>query len=68
MLDYIKARIGEQSTRMGLAAIVLAIALIVVPLVLHVEAATLVSENIKWLIGALFIGGLGGVLFPDKKP
>jgi hypothetical protein len=68
MLQYLKSRIGERSTNMGLAAIVLAVALIVVPLVVHVETASLVSENIKWLIGALFVGGLGGVLFPDKKP
>lgn len=67
MLTYLKARLGERSTNMGLAAIVLAVALIVVPLVVHVETASLVSENIKWLIGALFVGGIGGVLFPDKK-
>lgn len=68
VIEYLKARIGERSTKMGLAAIVLAVALIVVPIFVHVETASLVSENIKWLIGALFVGGLGGVLFPDPKP
>jgi hypothetical protein len=68
MIEYLKARIGERSTNMGLAAIILALALIIGPFIVHTENAALVSENIKWLIGTLFVGGIGGVLFPDPKP
>ena len=66
MLDYLKARIGERSTSMGITAIALALGLVIVPLVVSPEKAALVSANLQWLIGALFVGGLGGVLFPDK--
>lgn len=66
MIEYLKARIGERSTNTGLVAIVLALALIVGPLVVHADKAALVSENIKWLIATLFVGGLSAVLFPER--
>lgn len=67
MLTYIKGKLSERSTIAGIVAILLAVALLVVPLVIPAEKASLVSTNIQWLIGALFIGGIGGVLFPEKK-
>ncbi len=66
MIDWIKARLQERTTIMGIVAIALAVALLIVPIKLDGEAAAQLSENIKWLIGALFVGGLGGVLWRDK--
>lgn len=69
MIDWIKARLHERSTWMGVVAIALAVSLLIVPIKLDGEAAAQLSENIKWLIGALFVGGLGGVLWhPRDKP
>lgn len=68
MIEYLKDRIGERTTYAGLAAIVLGLALILVPIFVHVEVATVVSDNIKWVITSLFVGGMGSVLLPDKKP
>jgi hypothetical protein len=66
VIDWIKARLQERTTIMGIVAIALAVALLIVPIKLDGEAAAQLSENIKWLIGALFVGGLGGVLWRDK--
>lgn len=66
MINWIKARLRERSTWMGFVAIALAVALLIVPIKLEGEAAAQLSENIKWLIGALFVGGLGGVLWHPK--
>lgn len=63
MIDWFKARLQERSTHMGIVALGLAAALLVVPLQVDGEAAAMLSENIKWLIGALFVGGLGGVVW-----
>lgn len=66
MMNWIRARLQERSTHMGLVAVALAVALLVVPLHVEGEAAAMLSDNIKWLIGALFVGGLGGVLWRGK--
>jgi hypothetical protein len=66
MINWIRARLQERSTHMGLVAVALALALLVVPLHVEGEAAAMLSENIKWLIGALFVGGLGGVVWQGK--
>ena len=66
MIEWIKARLHERTTHMGLVAVVLAVALLIVPIKLDGEAAAQLSENIKWLIGALFVGGLGGVIWHPK--
>lgn len=66
MINWIRARLHERSTHMGLVAVALAVALLVVPLHVEGEAAAMLSDNIKWLIGALFVGGLGGVLWQGK--
>ncbi len=66
MINWIRARLNERSTHMGLVAVALALALLVVPLHVEGEAAAMLSDNIKWLIGALFVGGLGGVLWQGK--
>ena len=63
-----RARLHERTTYMGLVAIALALALLIVPTILPAEASAQLSENIKWLITALFVGGLGGVIFPEKRP
>jgi hypothetical protein len=66
MINWIRARLRERSTHMGLVAVALAVALLVVPLHVEGEAAAMLSDNIKWLIGALFVGGLGGVVWQGK--
>lgn len=66
MINWIRARLQERSTHMGLVAVALAVALLVVPLHVEGEAAAMLSDNIKWLIGALFVGGLGGVVWKRK--
>ena len=66
MMNWIKARLQERSTIMGLVAVALAIALLVIPVVMPADAAALASQNVQWLIGALFVGGLGGVLWKGK--
>jgi uncharacterized membrane protein len=66
MIDWIKARLHERTTWMGIVAIALAVALLIVPIKFDGEAAAQLSENIKWLIGALFVGGLGGVIWHPK--
>lgn len=67
MIAWLKARLAERSTQMGLIAIALAVALLVVPVTFDGETSAQLSDNIKWLIGALFAAGLGGVLFPERK-
>lgn len=66
MIDWLRARLRERSTHMGLVAVALAVALLVVPLVAPAEAASLLSSNIQWLITALFVGGLGSVVWREK--
>lgn len=66
MIDWIKARLHERSTWMGVVAIALALSLLVIPIVMPADAAALASQNVQWLIGALFVGGLGGVLWHPK--
>jgi hypothetical protein len=66
MIDYIKTRLAERSTIMGLVAIALAVSLLIIPAVMPADAAALASQNVQWLIGALFVGGLGGVLWQGK--
>jgi hypothetical protein len=51
---------------MGITAIALALSLILVPIHFPADVADLMSTNIQWLIGALFIGGLGGVIWKEK--
>jgi hypothetical protein len=66
LVTWIKARLNEDTTWMGIIAIGLAVALIVVPAAFPPEIASLMSTNIQWLIGALFVGGLGGVIWREK--
>jgi hypothetical protein len=66
MIEYIRARLREKSTWAGLVAIALALALLIVPVHFEGDVAAQLSANIQWLIGALFIGGLGGVIWQGK--
>lgn len=66
MIEYIKARLREKSTWAGLLAIALAVSLLVIPVIMPADAAALVSQNVQWLITALFVGGLGGVVWHRK--
>ena len=66
MMNWIRARLQERSTIMGIVAIALAVSLLVIPVVMPADAAALASQNVQWLIGALFVGGLGGVLWQGK--
>lgn len=63
---WLKTRLKEKTTWMGIVAIALALALVYVPVHFPAEVATLMSTNIQWLIGALFVGGLGGVIWKEK--
>lgn len=66
MIDWLKVRLKERSTHMGLVAVLLASSLLVIPLVVPVDAAMQLSDNVKWLLGALFVGGVGGVIWKEK--
>ena len=66
MMNWIRAKLQERSTIMGIVAIALAVSLLVIPVVMPADAAALASQNVQWLIGALFVGGLGGVLWQGK--
>lgn len=66
MIEWLKARLHEKSTWAGLLAIALAIALLIVPLHVESEAAAQLSNNIQWLITALFASGLGGIIWHRK--
>ncbi len=66
MIEWLRARLHEKTTWAGLLAIVLGAALLVIPVVMPADAAALASQNVQWLITALFIGGLGGVVWHRK--
>lgn len=66
MIEWLKARLHEKSTWAGLLAIALAVSLLVIPVIMPADAAALVSQNVQWLITALFVGGLGGVVWHRK--
>jgi len=66
MIEWMRVRLRERTTYMGLIAVALAVALLVNPLVVPIDAAMQLSDNVKWLIGALFVGGLGGVIWKEK--
>jgi hypothetical protein len=66
MMDWIRARLTEKTTWAGIVAIALAVSLLIIPVVMPADAAALASQNVQWLIGALFIGGLGGVVWHRK--
>lgn len=66
VVAWIQARLAEKTTWMGIVAIALASSLVLVPMHFPAEVAQLMSTNIQWLIGALFIGGLGGVIWKEK--
>lgn len=66
MIEWMRARLRERTTYMGLIAVALAVSLLVIPLVVPVDAAMQLSDNVKWLIGALFTAGLGGVIWKEK--
>lgn len=66
-MNWLRSRLNEKSTYAGLVAILLATSLIAIPLLVEGEAATHLTENVKWLIGALFAAGLGGVIFKEKQ-
>jgi hypothetical protein len=65
-MDYIRARLREKSTWAGIVAIALAVSLLIIPAIMPADAAALASQNVQWLITALFIGGLGGVVWHRK--
>ena len=50
----------------GQVAVALAVLLLIIPAVMPADAAALASQNVQWLIGALFVGGLGGVVWQGK--
>ena len=66
MIDWFKSRLHERSTWAGIVAIALAISLLVIPVIMPADAAALASQNVQWLITALFVGGLGGVVWHRK--
>ena len=66
MMNWIRDRLREKSTWAGLLAIALAVALLIVPLHVEGDAAAQLSNNIQWLITALFASGLGGIIWHRK--
>jgi len=66
MIEYIRARLREKTTWAGIVAIALAVSLLIIPAIMPADAAALASQNVQWLITALFIGGLGGVVWHRK--
>lgn len=66
MMNWIRDRLREKSTWAGLLAIALAAALLIVPLHVEGDAAAQLSNNIQWLITALFASGLGGIIWHRK--
>jgi hypothetical protein len=66
MIEWLKSRLHERSTWAGIVAIALAISLLVIPVIMPADAAALASQNVQWLITALFVGGLGGVVWHRK--
>lgn len=66
IVTWLRSRLSENTTWMGIVAIGLAVALLVVPIHFPPEVASMLSSNIQWLIGALFIGGLGGVIWKEN--
>jgi len=66
MINWIRARLQERSTHMGLVAVALAVSLLIIPAVMPADAAALASQNVQWLIGALFASGLGGIIWHRK--
>lgn len=66
MIEWIKSRLHERSTWAGIVAIALAVSLLVIPVIMPADAAALASQNVQWLITALFVGGLGGVVWHRK--
>ena len=66
MIDWLKSRLHERSTWAGIVAIALAVSLLVIPVIMPADAAALASQNVQWLITALFVGGLGGVVWHRK--
>lgn len=66
MIEWLRVRLRERTTWAGIVAIGLAVALLIVPIKFEGEVAAQLSANIQWLITALFIGGLGGVVWHRK--
>jgi hypothetical protein len=66
MIEWLKSRLHERSTWAGIVAIALAVSLLVIPVIMPADAAALASQNVQWLITALFVGGLGGVVWHRK--
>lgn len=66
MIQWLKARLQEKTTWAGIVAIALGASLLVIPVIMPADAAALASQNVQWLITALFVGGLGGVVWHRK--
>jgi len=66
MIEWLKSRLHERSTWAGIVAIALAVSLLVIPVIMPADAAALASQNVQWLITALFVSGLGGVVWHRK--
>jgi hypothetical protein len=66
MIEWLRVRLHEKSTWAGIVAIGLAAALLIVPIKFEGDVALQLSANIQWLITALFVGGLGGVVWHRK--
>jgi|Laugresubdmm15sn_1035100.scaffolds.fasta_scaffold07690_2 hypothetical protein len=66
MIEYIRARLREKSTYAGFVAIALGVSLLIIPMIMPADAAALTSQNVQWLITALFASGLGGIIWHRK--
>jgi hypothetical protein len=67
VLEYLRSRIGERSTNLGLIALLLGTIMLAAAFFAPPERYPNVESAIQW-IGQLFmVGGLTGVLLPDKR-
>ena len=66
MINWIRDRLNERSTWAGIVAIALGVSLLIIPVIMPADAAALTSQNVQWLITALFASGLGGIIWHRK--
>lgn len=67
MIEWLKARMGERTTHVGLLAIGLAAALMTAAFTAPPERFGNVKEAATWIAEMLFVGGIGGFLWKERK-
>lgn len=65
MIEWLRNRLSERSTHVGLVAIGLA-AVVLTAAITAPDRFEQVKEAATWIAEMLFVGGIGGVLWKDK--